>query len=126
MQGAWALHRSAHTHPLKENTMPSDPKPHGLTRRRTDQLGTEGERALPRRPDERDESTDSQDQDHVRGVIHQAHDDVVQGQQDTDRKPALDEAYEKQKGPGAPGTKPAAPDLSGAGAGLPGAPRKAR
>ena len=96
---------------------PPPPSPAGsrsTTGRRRDQLANAGEDAMPRVPAERDESSDSH-HDRVRGVIKQAHDDVVSGQQDTDRKPAMDRAYEAQKGAGAPGTAPAAPDMSGAG-----------
>jgi len=91
----------------------STPK-RGITRQRRDPPGTQGEQPEPRLPHERDESSDSQ-RDGVRGIIKQAHDDVVGGLQDTDRKPVLDRAYEQQKGAGVPGTAPAAPDRSGAG-----------
>ncbi|MED5618945.1 hypothetical protein [Ideonella sp. BN130291] len=84
------------------------------TSQRRDQLGTQGERAEPRLPHERDESSDSQAQG-VRGVIHQGKEDLDRGLQDTSRKPEMDAAYEQQKGAGAPGTAPAAPDRSGAG-----------
>ena len=97
---------------------PSSPK-RGLTRRRRDNLAEAGEAVQPRRPDERDESSDSQDQEEVRGVIKQAHDDLQRGLQDTDRRPEADRAYEQQKGAGAPGTAPAAPDRSGTGAAKP-------
>jgi hypothetical protein len=87
----------------------------GETARRRDQLSTEGESEQPQIPPEIDESAHSQDQQSVRGVMRQAHDDVERGVQDTTRKPELDRAYEQQKGPGAQGTAPAAPDMSGAG-----------
>ncbi|RYF39063.1 MAG: hypothetical protein EOO25_15845 [Comamonadaceae bacterium] len=53
----------------------------------------------PRLPHERDESADSQPsaEASAQRVGRQAHADVVQGQQDTGRKPAMDAAYEKQK-----------------------------
>jgi hypothetical protein len=51
-------------------------------------------------PHERDESADSQAPENAStqrmGQI--AHDDVVEGQPDTDKGPAMDAAYEKQKG----------------------------
>jgi hypothetical protein len=96
--------------------MASSSEQRGLTRRRRDHLAENGEVVQPRRPDERDESSDSQDQQEVRGVIRQAHDDVQRGLQDTTRKTEADRAYEQQKGEGAQGTAPAAPDQSGAGA----------
>lgn len=99
------------------SSSPSSSPRRGLTRRRRDNLAEPGEAVQPRRPDERDESSDSQDQQEVRGVIQQAHDDLQRGLQDTDRKPVADRAYEQQKGEGAPGTAPAAPDRSGAGRG---------
>ena len=103
----------------------SSPPRQGQTQGRHGAQSAEGDRARPRLPHERDESSDSQDQD-VRHVIHQAHDDVVKGSQDTDRKPVMERAYEQQKGSGAKGTAAASPDLSGAGAGRAGGPRKAR
>lgn len=100
-------------HGMASSSPPSPQR--GLTRRRRDNLANAGEAVQPRRPDERDESSDSQDQEHVRGIIKQAHDDLQHGQQDTGRKPELDRAYEQQKGEGVPGTAPAAPDRSGTG-----------
>lgn len=85
------------------------------TRRRRDQMAGPGEQVLPRRPDERDESADSQGEG-VRDVMRQAADDLQHGLQETDRKPVVERAYEQQKGEGVPGTAPAAPDRSGAGA----------
>jgi hypothetical protein len=97
--------------------MPDDPslppRSRGATARRRDQMATSGEATLPRRPDERDESPDSQGEG-VRPVMRQAAEDVMHGQQDTGRKPVLDRAYEAQKGAGAAGA-PAEPDASGAG-----------
>lgn len=90
-------------------------KPRGSTGQRRGLQGEQAERAEPRLPHERDESSDSQDQQGVRDVIRQGHDDLARGLQDTDRGPPLDEAYEKQKGRGVPGTAPADPDRSGAG-----------
>jgi hypothetical protein len=62
----------------------------------------QGENQAPkaRMPHERDESADSQSPDasSTRRMGQLAHDDVVEGQPDTDKGPALDAAYEKQKG----------------------------
>jgi hypothetical protein len=62
----------------------------------------QGENQAPkaRMPHERDESADSQSPDasSSRRMGQLAHDDVVEGQPDTDKGPALDAAYEKQKG----------------------------
>ncbi|MDB5900668.1 MAG: hypothetical protein JWP22_1705 [Ramlibacter sp.] len=61
----------------------------------------QGENQAPkaRMPHERDESTDSQSAEaaSTRHMGQIAHDDVVAGQPDTDKGPALDAAYEKQK-----------------------------
>lgn len=53
----------------------------------------------PRMPHERDESFDSQD-DHPRDVIKQAHDDIAQGQMDTDRRgmPGVEEVERHKPG----------------------------
>ncbi|HYE39134.1 MAG TPA: hypothetical protein VEB23_04335 [Ramlibacter sp.] len=62
---------------------------------------SQGENQAPkaRMPHERDESADSQSADaaNVRRIGQIAHDDVVEGQPDTDKGPALDAAYERQK-----------------------------
>ena len=62
---------------------------------------SQGENQAPkaRMPHERDESADSQSADaaNVRRIGEIAHDDVVEGQPDTDKGPALDAAYERQK-----------------------------
>lgn len=87
----------------------------GETARRRDSMTTSGESRQPRLPQEIDESAHSQHQGEPRRVIQQAHEDLVQGRQDTSRKPEIDRAYEQQKGPGAAGTAAAAPDRSGAG-----------
>jgi hypothetical protein len=62
----------------------------------------QGENQAPkaRMPHERDESADSQapDTSSTRRMGQIAHDDVVEGQPDTDKGPALDAAYEQQKG----------------------------
>lgn len=61
----------------------------------------QGENQAPkaRMPHERDESADSQSADApaTRRLGQIAHDDVAEGQQDTDKGPALDAAYERQK-----------------------------
>jgi hypothetical protein len=77
-------------------------------------MATGGEQAMPRRPDERDESAQSENEDHVRDVIRQGAADEAHGLQDTGRKPVLERAYEQQKGQGVAGPA-AAPDASGAG-----------
>jgi phage terminase large subunit GpA-like protein len=53
----------------------------------------------PRMPHERDESFDSQE-DHPRDVIKQAHDDIAQGQMDTDRRgmPGVEEVERHKPG----------------------------
>jgi len=53
-------------------------------------------KSAPRLPHERDESSDSQ-ATAPRGVMKQAHADVVSGKVDTDRGKPLDETYQKQK-----------------------------
>lgn len=50
----------------------------------------------PRLPHERDESADSQHSE-PREVIEQAHEDVQEGRQDTDKGPPLDDTYRKLK-----------------------------
>jgi hypothetical protein len=61
----------------------------------------QGETQSPkaRMPHERDESADSQSAEaaSARRVGKIAHDDVVEGQPDTDKGPVLDAAYERQK-----------------------------
>lgn len=54
----------------------------------------------PRMPHERDESADSQtpEEPSARRMGAIAHDDVMEGQADTDKGPVLDAAYERQKG----------------------------
>lgn len=63
---------------------------------------SQGETQSPkaRMPHERDESADSQASQNpsVRRMGEIAHDDVEEGQPDTDRGPVLDAAYERQKG----------------------------
>lgn len=61
----------------------------------------QGENQAPkaRMPHEHDESADSQaaESSSARRIGEIAHDDVVQGQPDTDKGPVLDAAYERQK-----------------------------
>ncbi|RYF16780.1 MAG: hypothetical protein EOO30_09745 [Comamonadaceae bacterium] len=61
----------------------------------------QGENQAPkaRMPHERDESADSQSAEaaDMRRIGQIAHDDVVEGQPDTDKGPVLDAAYERQK-----------------------------
>ncbi len=68
---------------------------------RNDTVVQQGENQAPkpRMPHERDESTDSQAPEAAssRRIGQIAHDDLAEGQQDTGKGPALDEAYEKQK-----------------------------
>lgn len=63
---------------------------------------SQGETQSPkaRMPHERDESADSQAAANpsVRRMGEIAHDDVEEGQPDTDKGPVLDAAYERQKG----------------------------
>ena len=59
-------------------------------------------RRVPRLPHERDESADSQElqEPEQHGLMQQAHDDLQQGLEDTDRGPVLDKVYrEKLKQP---------------------------
>lgn len=95
----------------------SRPSQRGMTRQHRDALGADGDRAEPRLPHERDESSDSQTQQGAGAheVMGQAHDDLMRGLQDTDRRTPMDRAYEQQKGSGVPGTQSAAPDRSGTG-----------
>lgn len=57
----------------------------------------------PKMPHERDESAGSSDSTggienaESRDTMRQAHDDLASGKQDTDRGPAMDAAYRKQK-----------------------------
>lgn len=62
----------------------------------------DGEGKSPRLPHEHDESSDSQEQEDVRPVIRQAHDDIESGIVDTDKGKPLDEAYQRQKAGGKP------------------------
>lgn len=70
--------------------------------RRNDTVVQQGENQArkPRMPHERDESADSQAPDaaSTRRMGKIAHDSEVSPQQDTDKGPVLDAAYEKQKG----------------------------
>lgn len=67
-----------------------------------DTVIAQGENQAPkaRMPHERDESADSQsaESSSTRRMGQIAHDDVVEGQPDTDKGPAMDAAYERQKG----------------------------
>ncbi|WP_299761850.1 hypothetical protein [Ramlibacter sp.] len=67
-----------------------------------DTVPVQGENQVPkaRMPHERDESTDSQQaaSPQVRRMGKIAHDSQVSGQQDTDKGPVLDAAYERQMG----------------------------
>jgi hypothetical protein len=62
---------------------------------------SEGQKAKPRLPHERDESSDSQRQE-ARPIIQRAHDDVESGLVDTDRGTPMNEAYKKQQSSGGP------------------------
>lgn len=70
---------------------------------------SQGDNQAPkaRMPHERDESADSQSPGAAsqRRIGEIAHDDVVEGQPDTDKGPVLDAAYERQKD-GAPKRRP--------------------
>jgi hypothetical protein len=75
---------------------------HELTPEGGKTVTAQGENQAPkaRMPHERDESADSQapDASSTRRMGKIAHDSVAEGQLDTDKGPALDAAYEKQKG----------------------------
>ena len=62
----------------------------------------QGENQVPkaRTPNERDESADSQaaETSSTQRMGQLAHADVVEGQPDTGKSPAMDAAYERQKG----------------------------
>lgn len=66
-----------------------------------DTVLVQGENQVPkaRMPHERDESTDSQEgaSSQVRRMGRIAHDSETSGQQDTDKGPVLDAAYERQQ-----------------------------
>jgi hypothetical protein len=68
---------------------------------RGDTVTAQGETQAPkgRMPHERDESADSQAAEAapIARKGEQAHKDIEQGQPDTDKGPAMDEAYRKQK-----------------------------
>jgi hypothetical protein len=76
--------------------------PDGARPSHNDTVSAQGERQkiVPRTPNERDESTDSQarttpGQRHM-GKI--AHDDLAEGQQDTSKHPEMDATYDKVVG----------------------------
>jgi hypothetical protein len=66
-----------------------------------DTVTAQGENQAPkaRMPHERDESADSQSAQapSTQRIGQIAHDDVVEGQPDTERGPVMDAAYERQK-----------------------------
>lgn len=64
--------------------------------------------AAPKTPHERDESTDSQALREASGsrMGQQAHDDLQQGQVDTDKGPQMDAVYDKIRGADEPNPKP--------------------
>jgi hypothetical protein len=98
----WARMSTRTTHPTLHGATGSD-------------AGTAREPALPHERDESSRQGHGTAGDAPRPVSQQAHDDTQRGLQDTSRKPEADRAYEMQKGQGAAGTAPAAPDQSGAG-----------
>lgn len=81
-----------------QNRRPSRPR-QGNTRPAQGTNESPVQQAVPRLPHERDESADSQPSSEPSGrrVGRQAHADIVQGQQDTGKEPAMDAAYQKQK-----------------------------
>jgi hypothetical protein len=74
-------------------------QPGGTPTRQGDTVPVQGQtqQRSPRMPHERDESADSQSagEPSARSVGAQAHQDLAQGQVDTDKGPALDAAYDK-------------------------------
>jgi hypothetical protein len=76
--------------------------PDGAQASRGDTVSSQGERQAvkPRTPNEHDESTDSQAPAAAsqQAVGKIAHDALKQGQQDTDKGPVLDAAYDKVVG----------------------------
>ncbi|RYF43797.1 MAG: hypothetical protein EOO25_01920 [Comamonadaceae bacterium] len=80
-----------------QNRRPSRPRQGNTLPQGQNHAQSQG--ATPRLPHERDESADSQPAAEASSqrIGKQAHADIVQGQQDTGRKPAMDAAYEKQK-----------------------------
>ena len=73
--------------------------PDGAEPARGDTASAQGEtqELKPRTPNERDESTDSQGRTTVgqQRMGKMAHDDVREGQRDTDKGPVLDATYER-------------------------------
>jgi hypothetical protein len=84
-----------------QNRMPSRRRktPGASPARQGNTVPVQGEtrQRSPRMPHERDESADSQEagEASARRVGKRAHDDLEQGQVDTDKGPALDAAYDK-------------------------------
>ncbi len=86
------------------------PEPPPPSRGNTEIAQGENQAPKARQPHERDESADSQaaqnsSMDYVGGL---AHDDVVEGQPDTEKGPVMDATYHRlrQEGDGAAGDKP--------------------
>lgn len=86
--------------PPRTSPMPPSPQVTPPARRRSPQGATTQHLAGDdsgedtRLPHERDESSDSQETE-PREVLKRAHDDIVQGRQDTDRGPVADETYQR-------------------------------
>ena len=80
------------------NRLTSRKRPHAdATRGNTVPAQGESQHRVPRTPNERDESADSQAAQEQSGerVGKQASDDIERGLVDTDKGPVLDETYEK-------------------------------
>lgn len=79
------------------------PAPDEAGKARGNTLPVQGERQqrTPRMPHERDESVDSQEshEPSARRMGAIAHDDLAEGQVDTDKGPVLDAVYERQQKP---------------------------
>jgi hypothetical protein len=72
------------------------PRKEGHTKPR--QGDTEVLKPVPRLPHERDESSDSHNDDaQPRPLIRKAHDDVTKGRVDTDRGTPMNDTYQRQK-----------------------------
>ena len=76
--------------------------PDGARPSHNDTVSGQGERQtiVPRTPNERDESTDSQERTTAgqRHMGKMAHDDLAQGQQDTSKLPEMEKTYDKVVG----------------------------
>ncbi len=87
---------------MKDRATSNAPPDAGGDARHGDTVPAQGEKQgrVPRMPHERDESADSQAAQEPSGqrVGRQGEADVERGLVDTDKRPALDEAYDKVRG----------------------------